>query len=168
MPFRALIEGGHLRADQFSVIGLGQFSNSKEHIEYLTSRGTTLVTAQDILDETTIIDREFIQVFSYEDVNAIDRFMPGFVSFDLDVIDGAHAPGVSAVNPMGLRPEHALAIARAAGHHPGVRHLDVMELSPPNDDPSWNDKTRVPGRTARLAALIVLEFLSALRGRVIT
>ncbi len=80
-----------------------------------------------------------------------------FVSIDLDVIDGAQAPGVSAVNPCGLPVHLVCEIARRAGADVRVKHVDVMELSPPQDDAS--------GRTARIAALLFLHFVAGFAER---
>lgn len=96
----------------------------------------------------------------------IDSFGPAspwpagevFVSLDLDVLDQSCAPGVSAMNPCGWSPTLARAWALAAGRHARVRCFDIMELNPRCDE---------QGRTARLAAMLVLSFLRgfAERGR---
>ena len=68
---------------------------------------------------------------------------------------GSFAPGVSAVNPMGVTPAIAASVAEQAGSNPMVRHFDIMELSPTHDD----------GRTARLAALLFIHFLAGFERR---
>lgn len=73
-----------------------------------------------------------------------------FVSFDLDVLDAAHAPGVSAMNPSGWSVREAEAWVRACGADPRVRCFDLMELNPAHDP---------DGRTARVAAHLFLTFL---------
>lgn len=87
-----------------------------------------------------------------EDASPDDPWPEGelFVSLDLDVIDQAFAPGVSAMNPQGWSPSLAERWALAAGRHPRVHCFDIMELSPPNDE---------NGRTSRLAAHLFLTFL---------
>jgi formiminoglutamase len=79
-----------------------------------------------------------------------------FVSLDLDVIDQAFAPGVSAPNPGGWSPARAENWARAAGRNPDVRMFDIMELAPRHDP---------DGRTARLAARLFLAFLQGVGER---
>ena len=69
---------------------------------------------------------------------------------DLDVIDAAFAPGVSALNPCGMSPREIAPYIRSAGRCPAVACFDIMELSPPHDEHS---------RTARLAAHMLLQFL---------
>lgn len=73
-----------------------------------------------------------------------------FVSFDLDVLDAAHAPGVSALNPAGWTVGGAAPWVAACGADARVRCFDLMELNPRFDD---------GGRTARVAAHLFLTFL---------
>jgi len=79
-----------------------------------------------------------------------------FVSICLDVIDMAQAPGVSAPAPVGLSARQIAQYAEAAGRNPAVCCFDIMELSPPHDE---------HGRTARLAAHLLLRFLAGLKQR---
>lgn len=73
-----------------------------------------------------------------------------FVSFDLDVLDAAHAPGVSALNPAGWTVCEAEKWVAACGANTRVRCFDLMELNPRFD---------LDGRTARVAAHLFLTFL---------
>ncbi|MDI1337944.1 MAG: formimidoylglutamase [Lacunisphaera sp.] len=79
-----------------------------------------------------------------------------FASFDLDVLDAAHAPGVSALNPAGWSVREAEAWVRACGADPRVRCFDLMELNPAQDP---------DGRTARVACHLFLSFLSGFASR---
>ena len=79
------------------------------------------------------------------------------MSIDLDGIDSAFAPGVSAPSPMGLGAlAHAAGLAEAAGADARVGHFNLMELCPAQDR---------DGRTARVAALLFLSFVAGLRRR---
>ncbi len=128
MPFRRLIEVGAAR--ELHVHGFDPFSNTSDHVRWF-----------------------------YEQGGSIDAFSPDalwpagdlFVSLDLDVIDQAHAPGVSAMNPMGWTPAHTEKWVRAAARQSRLRCFDIMELNP-EVDPS--------GRTARLAARLLLAFFA--------
>jgi len=151
MPFRALIDGGFLDPGCFCVLGAGRFANARAHYEWLTGRGARVVDAGVILKNDAPIKEAFTRLARGDTPDA-----PAFVTIDLDGIDGGQAPGVSAVNPMGLSVAHAAEVARRAGGRAAVRHFDIMELSPPFD---------VGGRTARIAALLVLTFLAGFAGR---
>jgi agmatinase len=59
---------------------------------------------------------------------------PAYLSFDIDVLDPAFAPGTGSPEVAGLLPHEALAFLRALA---GVRFtgFDVVEVSPPYDGP---------------------------------
>lgn len=154
MPFRRLIEGGFVEAKQFAVLGAGRFANSAEHVQWLRSKGAHLTIAPQGRH------RDNDEKAEYGTVRA------RFLSFDMDVIDGSQAPGVSAVNPCGISVREGLMIVDALARDPAVRHFDIMELNPLQDDPAWDAKfpERV-GRTARIAALLFLTFVAAFAER---
>ena len=133
MPFRRLIEGGI--ANALTIHGFQPFANALPHVRWFHAHGGRI---SDLSPEDPWPTRDT------------------FVSLDMDVIDQAFAPGVSAMNPCGWSPALAERWVAAAGRNPRVRCFDIMELSPPND-PS--------GRTARLAAHLLLTFLRAFAER---
>lgn len=129
MPFRRLVECG--AANALTIHGYQPIANSTEHLRWFQAHGGRV---SDLDPEDPWPTRDT------------------FVSLDMDVLDQAYAPGVSALNPSGWSPMLAERWVSAAGRNPRVRCFDIMELSPPND-PS--------GRTARLAAHLLLTFLRA-------
>jgi arginase family enzyme len=147
MPFRRLIEGGFLAATRFAEVGLGRFANEPADLAWLAQQGATLIFAEKVLADGLRADEIF---------DIARGPGPIFVSIDMDGIDSAAVSGVSALNPMGLSVSHAATLAEAAGAEPSVRHFDMMELSPPYD---------TSGRTARVAALLFLSFLSGFETR---
>lgn len=78
---------------------------------------------------------------------------PALLSFDVDVLDPAFAPGTGTPEVAGLLPREAIAFVRALA---GMRFsgFDVVELSPPYDAPSQV--------TALHAAAIAYEMLAML------
>jgi formiminoglutamase len=150
MPFRRLIEEGAVDPRRFVVAGLGRFTNAKEHLEWLATRGSTLASIEEVL-ELGVLARNWLDAATGTDKNG-----SAFVSIDLDVLDGAQVPGVSALNPVGVPVPGVCHLAEAAGADPRVRHFDLMELSPPHD-PS--------GRSARVAALLFLSFMAGFATR---
>ncbi len=149
MPFRRLIEQRCLEPARFVELGLGRFVNDQNDVEWLGGHGARLVWIDQVLKEGLNVGRHFELAFA--------GGRPGFVSIDLDGLDQSLVCGVSAMNPMGVQVWHATSLAEAAGRHSAVRHFDLMELSPMHD-PS--------GKSARVAALIVLAFLSGFAERV--
>lgn len=135
MAFRSLIEECGVR--RLRVVGLDPFANSRDHAKWFRGHGGVIVDQ---------IQRD----------GAVSPAAPAFVSVDLDAIDGAHAPGVSAMNPRGLGVDAVAGALRTLGADPQVRCLDIMELCPPHDE---------GGRTARVAAHLFLSFLRGLAER---
>ncbi|MGE3109273.1 MAG: formimidoylglutamase [Phycisphaerales bacterium] len=139
MPFRRLVEA--CGVSSLTCVGYDPFANAADHLRWFRAHaGRTLGVA------------EAERVFSM----LANSPAPGFVSIDLDSLDAAFAPGVSAVNPCGLAPPLACRFARAAGETDSLKCFDIMELSP-RFDPD--------GRTARLAARLLLEFLAGFATR---
>ncbi len=147
MAFRRLIEAGYLDPRRFVELGLNRFANERGDFEWLKRRGAELVLVDDVLREGAR-GREHLARAVADGA--------GFVSVDLDALDAPLAPGVSAMNPLGLRVEHAAELAEAAGARAEVRHFDLMELCPPHD---------VGGRTARVAAYLLLCFVAGFARR---
>jgi formiminoglutamase len=147
MPFRRLIAGGHVDGYAFVELGLGRFANDRGDVEWARAQGAALVSARAVLSADVALAPLLAQAL---------RGGAGFVSIDLDGIDGAFAPGVSAPSPMGLGVAHAAGLAEGAGADPRVGHFNVMELCPPQDR---------DGRTARVAALLFLSFVTGWRRR---
>jgi len=128
MPFRKLLETG--AAKSMRLHGFDPNSNSQEHVHWFKSHGGHIVDNLDHDDPWPTANT--------------------FVSLDLDVIDQAHAPGVSAHNACGWTSTQTETWILQAGRNPLVRCFDIMELSPPYDRDD---------RTARIAARMFLTFL---------
>lgn len=136
MPMRALIERRSVR--RVDLFGYSPIVNSTEHAHWFAEHGGH-----------TRERAELQSVLAQGDA-------PVFVTFDLDVIDMAYAPGVSAMNPAGWSATEAAATVREVGRCPRVVCFDIMELNPATDE---------GGRTARLAAWLLLEFLRGVAER---
>jgi formiminoglutamase len=155
MAFRRLIEDRHLDPKRFIEVGLGQFANEASDFQWLIEQGAQLIVDGDILDSRqrdghSAIPESWLNVATSQGRNT------AFCSLDLDAVNGAYAPGVSAINALGLEVRHVAKLARAAGADAHIRHFDIMELSPPHDQ---------DGRTSRIAALLFLSFLSGWKNR---
>lgn len=75
-----------------------------------------------------------------------------YVSVCLDVFGAAYAPGVSALNPLGLAPQDLLPLLKKLAATGKVIHLDIAELNPRYD---------LDQRSAKLAASLVFHFIDA-------
>lgn len=142
-PFRQALRHPSGACRGYRVVGLQRASVAREHLAFLEDSGAGWRWREDV-------DREALT----DEIEGLDE--PALVSLDLDAVDAAHAPGVSAPATGGLEPAPWLAAAEAAGRSAAVRSLDLVELNPGFD---------VDGRTARLAAHTVWRFLSGLATR---
>ena len=84
----------------------------------------------------------------------LDQFLENveyvYFSLCLDVFNASIAPGVSAVNPLGLFPDIVLLLVRHIFASRKVISMDIAELNPLYD---------IDGRTAKLAAAIIFHAL---------
>jgi formiminoglutamase len=138
-PFRQAIEDPSGMCRRYTVAGLQPQSVARAHLEYVRQHGRAVWREE--------VTREAIAEL-YLGLTA-----PALVSFDLDAVSDAEAPGVSAPTSAGLTSDLWLAAAAAAGRCPAVTSADVVELNPAVDQDS---------QTVRLAALTVWWLL---RGR---
>lgn len=142
-PFRQALDHPSGACRGYSVAGLLPHAVSAAHLRFLRERGCPVLW-RDEVDGTT--PPELFGGLSD----------PALASFDLDAVDQAWAPGVSAPAAGGLNPRVWLAAAEAAGRTSAVRSADVVELNP-RFDPD--------GRTSRLAAVTVWRILRGLADR---
>ncbi|HEX6989711.1 MAG TPA: agmatinase family protein [Bacillota bacterium] len=152
-PFRRLLEDEPRRIDpaRFVQVGIAPWRNSPVYTRFVLDQGIQIVSSGEVHARgiDVITGRALERVSPHGE--------PFFVSFDLDVLDAAHAPGVSAPTSGGLAVHQAAVAVRAAARHPACVGLDLVELAPMLD-PS--------GRSAQAAAMLVLEFLGGLAERV--
>lgn len=73
-----------------------------------------------------------------------------YVTFDIDAVDPAVAPGTGTPEPGGLDATEALAVMEVLGGNDSVRAVDLMEVSPPFD---WANAT------SRLGAFLLVTLL---------
>ena len=74
-----------------------------------------------------------------------------YISFDMDAIDPAFAPGVSAPVPIGLRNSEAAYLLKSLAQK-GIVGMDIMEVSPDYD---------IKDRTSHLASRMIGEVISS-------
>lgn len=139
-PFRQALEHPSGACRGYSVAGLQPRSVSRAHLEYLREQGAG------------VIWREETDAAAAADL--LGRLgAPAMASFDLDAVDRAHAPGVSAPATGGLAAGTWLDVAGRCGRAGAVSSVDVVETNPAHDR---------DGQTAALAAATVWRLLRGL------
>jgi guanidinobutyrase len=145
-PFRRAVEEGLLDCHRVVQIGLRGTGYEAEDFDWPRQQGFRVVQAEECWH------RSLAPLM--EEVRAQVAGGPVYVSFDIDGIDPAYAPGTGTVEIAGLTVPQALEIVR------GLRGLqivggDLVEVSPPYDP---------TGNTALLGANLLYEMLCVLPG----
>ena len=141
MAFRRLVED--CGVSSLHIHGFDPLVNTREHVEWFLAHGG-------------VIHADLDSIATPPHFPPRHASQGCFVSVDLDVMDMAVAPGVSAPAPAGWPAWRVDLWALAAGREQAVRCFDIMELNPSHD---------FDNRTARLAARLFLSFLRGLAER---
>jgi formiminoglutamase len=142
-PFRQAILDPSGACRQFVAAGLLPHVVARSHLEFLAAHGARFVWRRDL--SPARVDEIY---------GALEG--PSFVSFDLDAVEQAAAPGASSPSVGGLTAELWLHAAYRAGHTQAVRSCDVVEMNPVYDRDN---------AAARLAAATVWNVLKGLAER---
>lgn len=142
-PFRQALELGRGTVLDYTVAGLQPQHVAREHLQYMNSRKSAWFWADEL-------DRVAIQGIFHGVTKST------LVSIDMDVVNQAYAPGVSAPSAGGITDRQLFEIAYQAGLHPLVKSLDVVEVNPLYDPDL---------RTIRLAAMTLWWFTLGLAKR---
>jgi formiminoglutamase len=149
-PVRRLIEAG-LSGTRVVQVGIADFANSADYAARAADLGITVVR------RGTLLTRPIADVMN----EALELAASGggsvHVDLDVDVCDRSVAPACPASVPGGIAAHELRAAARAAGAHPSVESIDLVEVDATADAPD--------GRTVRLVALCVLEAAAGLSER---
>ncbi len=139
-----------LAAMNLVQIGAQSFANAEDHYSELIERGATVFSLRDVREEgiTKVMD------LAYELSSASRDAL--YISFDVDVVRGSDAPGVSASLPTGLTAEEFLTAALFAGKRRKTKIIDIVEVNPKYD---------IEGKTCKLAALAMMYFLTGVANR---
>jgi guanidinobutyrase len=145
-PFRRAWENDCLLNDKVFQIGLRGTGYGPDDFDWARDKGWTVIQAEEIWYKSLVPLMEKIrhQIGS----------APVYLTFDIDSLDPAFAPGTGTVEPGGLSTWQALEIVRGCT---GLNLVgcDLVEVSPPYD-PS--------GNTALIGANLLYEMLCVLPG----
>lgn len=143
-PYRQLLEEGHLTPQSFYEIAYQPFANARTYIDYLAQKGVRTFDLTAV--HTAGIEALLRRLSAEHPAETI------FWGLDMDVVRGADAPGVSALNPSGLTGEEFCRIGDIAGKDRRSRIFEITEVNPRYD---------IDDRTCRLAAAAIWHFLAA-------
>jgi formiminoglutamase len=151
-PVRGLIVDG-LPGRHVVQLGIGAFTNSPVHRRWAEDAGVTVVSAAELRSggagAAGACARRYLDALAA-------RCVLVYVDLDVDVLDQAYAPGCPGARAGGLAPTDLYEVAYAAGRHPAVGAVDIVEV----------DATADPtGLTVDHAALCLLHIAAGLAGR---
>jgi formiminoglutamase len=131
------------RRFDYNVVGIQHTGNMSQLFETASWYKTKIILAD-----------ELHQGHQQKCVDFIDRIIDEnekiYLSICLDVFSAYVAPGVSATQPLGLKPWDIIPLIRQLAASGKVISFDIAELSPRYD---------IDHRTAKLAAILIYEFI---------
>lgn len=142
-PYRQLLEEHCIQAQNFYEIASNPFSNSFTYSKFLEDAGAHIV-------DLFALREQGISNFLHRAL-AGDDGISIFWGLDMDAVNAADAPGVSAPNALGLAGFEFCQIAALAGQDIRTRLLEISEVNPVYD---------IDSRTSRLAAAAIWQYLS--------
>jgi agmatinase len=127
-------------------IGIGGWNGSRYGVKNARERGATSITMTDI--DRYGLERvgEMALEIAWKNASCV------FLSFDIDSIDPAFAPGTGTPEPGGLLPREAFRLLQIVTRE-GLCGMEVVEVSPPYD---------VADTTSLLAARVICDVLGTL------
>ena len=127
-------------------IGIGGWTGNRTGVKNARDRSATVVTMTDI--DRWGLERvcEMALEIAWKDAKAV------FLSFDIDSVDPAFAPGTGTPESGGLLPREAFRMLDIVTRE-GLAGLEVVEVAPPYD---------VAGITSLLGVRVVLDVLATL------
>lgn len=140
-PFRRAIEDGLVDPKRMLSVGIKGPLNTASDLEFARDHGVTVLTYDDVRKQGAAPIAKFAKKLGAD---------PAYITFDVDVVDPAFAPGTGTPSVGGFTSAEALDLLRAC-RGVNVVGADVVEVLPDRD---------VSGITALLAAHVAFEVLS--------
>jgi agmatinase len=125
-----------------SSIQIGIRTPEQEEIDNIKKHNLKVITPFDIVEKG-------VKEIANTILQTIGKNV--YISFDMDSVDPAFAPGVSVPVPMGLKNVEAVYLLKAIVNQ-GIIGMDLMEVCPSYD---------IKDRTSHLASRIIAEVISS-------
>jgi agmatinase len=107
------------------VVIAGGRDYDPEELDFIASNGILLVPTVDIADDLPRAAGKINELLAGHKVH---------ISFDIDVLDPAFAPGTEIPSAGGLTTRQALSLLKTATRGAEIVGLDIVEVSPPADN----------------------------------
>lgn len=120
-PITRAVDAG-FDPEKIALVAISGWMNPRTEIEYCREKGITVIWLEEIWEKGTGWAAER----ALEVAGAGDGT---YLSFDVDCLDAAHAPGTCCPTPGGLNSREAIEIVRGVSS-PGLIGMDVVEVAP--------------------------------------
>ena len=127
-------------------VGIGGWYGSRPGSAVAHERGSSVLTMNDVERLGAAKTAEIALELAWKDAKAV------YLSFDINSIDPAFAPGTGTPEPGGFMPREAFEMIRIIARE-GLCGMEVVEVSPPYD---------VNDNTSQLATRVILDVTSAM------
>jgi arginase family enzyme len=127
---------------KIALVGISGWMNPRTEIDYCREHGITVIWLEEIWDKGAAWAADKAR----EVASAGDGI---YLSFDIDSLDAAHAPGTCCPTPGGMTSREAVEIVRSVSSG-GLLGVDVVEVAPSLDP---TPKTALIGGRIALEAM---------------
>jgi len=127
-------------------VGIGGWYGSRPGSKVARERGTSVITMHDFETMGPRKTAEMALELAWKGAKAV------YLSFDIDSLDPAFAPGTGTPEPGGFMPREAFEMIRIIAAE-GLCGMEVVEVSPPYD---------VNDNTSQLACRVILDVTAAM------
>jgi agmatinase len=124
-PITRAVDAGFDPA-HIALVGISGWMNPRTELAYCRERGITVIWLEEIWERGVrwAVERTLEVVAAGTD--------GAYLSFDIDSLDAAHAPGTCCPTPGGLTSREAIELVRGVGAQ-GLLGVDVVEVAPSLD-----------------------------------
>lgn len=141
-PYHKAIEDHYLVPHHFYEFGIRPESNAAYYVENARELGVNIHMLNDLLENGVST--------AFQNILGQIGHRPFFLGLDMDSIQAADAPGVSASSPVGLSGREVIQCIHHARKKENLKVFEITEVNPDYD---------VDDRTVKLAAQIIYRFL---------
>lgn len=134
---------------EYLVCGIGRYSNTTELFKRADEYGVKYLYEEDL-------ERAELQLVIDEFAQKCDVLL---LTVCMDVIDVAHAPGVSATSSFGLLPKQVREIIQIVMHHPIATTFNICEVNPELDHDHRTEKLAAQLTNEAIIGLLDDEFV---------
>lgn len=144
-PVSRTLELEHFAPENTCLVGIHGPANPADERDWAVTRGLSVYTMSDIEEGGIAAVTEEAMATAWRGTGGV------YVSFDIDCLDAAFAPGTSGAEPGGLTTRELLRAVQVVASA-GCTAFDVVEVAPQYDP---------AGITATAACRVILDMLAA-------